>query len=263
MIVNRLEKPCFELAVFGRVSSGKSSLLNHIAGLDVLPVGVTPVTAVPTRLEHGDESTAVVSFSESTPRRIDVKQLWEYASEEGNQSLAEASLRRKIASLSESVATSLESLRLRSGASENSQVEGLAEPRRLFDEADEAIRRARQQLLDWSMLRERVLELILQLAAQSAGAEEQSSSARDDRLFHVARKILAERAGMAQDLVAGLEQSLRGSLDGLRRAEPLPDDIIASRADGKPAGLPVPDLCFACTIRGKSAEQEEMHEVGR
>ena len=61
---------------------------------------------------------------------------------ERHQSLAEASLRRKIASLSESVATSLESLRLRGGASENLQVEGLAEARRLFDEADEAIRRA-------------------------------------------------------------------------------------------------------------------------
>ncbi len=67
MIVNRLEQPCFEVAVFGRVSSGKSSLLNRIAGLEVLPVGVTPVTAVPTRLEHGPEATAVVSFSESPP----------------------------------------------------------------------------------------------------------------------------------------------------------------------------------------------------
>src|SRR5208337_3740271 len=85
MIVNRLEKPCFEVVVFGRVSSGKSSLLNHIAGLDVLPVGVTPVTAVPTRLEHGEEATAVVSFSESTPRLIDIKHLGEYASEEGNR----------------------------------------------------------------------------------------------------------------------------------------------------------------------------------
>jgi hypothetical protein len=157
---------------------------------------------------------------------------------EHHHSLAEASLRRKIASLSESVATLLESLRLRGGASENLQVEGRAETRRLFDEADEAIRRARQQLLDWSMHR----ELILQLAAQAAGAGEHSSSARDDRLFHVAREILAERAGMAHDLIAGLEQSLRGSLDGLRRAEPLADDIIASRADRKPAGLPVPDL---------------------
>ena len=65
---------------------------------------------------------------------------------------------------------------------------------------------------------------------------------RDDRLFHVAGEILAERAGMAHDLIAVLEQSLRGSLDGLRRAEPLTDDVIACRAGKKPAGLPVPDL---------------------
>src|SRR5579883_1102225 len=54
-IVRRMEAPQFEIAVFGRVSSGKSSLLNHIAGIDVLPVGVTPITAVPTRLVRGEE----------------------------------------------------------------------------------------------------------------------------------------------------------------------------------------------------------------
>jgi GTP-binding protein EngB required for normal cell division len=84
MIVSRLEKPCFEIAVFGRVSSGKSSLLNHIAGTDVLPVGVTPVTAVPTRLEHGQKSNVTVSFAEVPPRHIKTDELWEYASEEGN-----------------------------------------------------------------------------------------------------------------------------------------------------------------------------------
>ncbi len=93
MIVNRLEKPCFEVAVFGRFSSGKSSLLNHIAGLDVLPVGVTPVTAVPTRLEHGDEATAVVSFSEATPRRIDIKQLWSTPRRKGTGAIAGTSPR--------------------------------------------------------------------------------------------------------------------------------------------------------------------------
>ena len=46
-IIDRLETDTFEIAVFGRVSSGKSSLLNHIVGQDLLPVGVTPVTAVP------------------------------------------------------------------------------------------------------------------------------------------------------------------------------------------------------------------------
>jgi GTP-binding protein EngB required for normal cell division len=88
-IVQRLESPQFEIAVFGRVSSGKSSLLNHVAGSSVLPVGVTPVTAVPTRLVRGHpEGTrprAVVHFAETGPRRIDPKELAEYASEEKNR----------------------------------------------------------------------------------------------------------------------------------------------------------------------------------
>jgi GTP-binding protein EngB required for normal cell division len=84
MIVSRLEAPSFEIALFGRVSSGKSSLLNHIAGTTALPVGVTPVTAVPTRLAYGEKLAAVVSFAERSPLAIAVSQLWEFASEEGN-----------------------------------------------------------------------------------------------------------------------------------------------------------------------------------
>jgi GTP-binding protein EngB required for normal cell division len=84
-IVQRLEMPRFEIAVFGRVSSGKSSLLNHLAGMDVLPVGVTPITAVPTRLVRGDQASAVISFAESLPRTIEVAELKQYASEEENR----------------------------------------------------------------------------------------------------------------------------------------------------------------------------------
>lgn len=84
-IVQRLESPQFEIAVFGRVSSGKSSLLNHIAGSAILPVGVTPVTAVPTRLVRGRALSATVSFAEFGPRSVDPKQLAEYASEEKNR----------------------------------------------------------------------------------------------------------------------------------------------------------------------------------
>ena len=85
MIVCRLEQPRFEIAVFGRVSSGKSSLLNHIAGFDVLPVGVTPVTAVPTWLEHGRNAAVVVSFSESPPRRIATNELWSTLRKKGTR----------------------------------------------------------------------------------------------------------------------------------------------------------------------------------
>lgn len=84
-IVQRLESPQFEIAFFGRVSSGKSSLLNHIAGSAILPVGVTPVTAVPTRLRYGPAPSATVSFAEFGPRQVDLEQLAEYASEERNR----------------------------------------------------------------------------------------------------------------------------------------------------------------------------------
>jgi GTP-binding protein EngB required for normal cell division len=84
LIVRRLEAPQFEIAVFGRVSSGKSSLLNHIVGRDVLPVGVTPITAVPTRLVRGEEPAALISLAELPSRTIPVEELVCYASEEGN-----------------------------------------------------------------------------------------------------------------------------------------------------------------------------------
>jgi GTP-binding protein EngB required for normal cell division len=43
-----------EVAILGRVSSGKSSLVNALLGRDLLPTGAIPVTAVVTRIHHGD-----------------------------------------------------------------------------------------------------------------------------------------------------------------------------------------------------------------
>jgi GTP-binding protein EngB required for normal cell division len=86
MVIERMESTSFEIAMFGRVSSGKSSLLNHIAGQNVLPVGVNPITAVPTRLVYGSEPRATVSFADRKPERIDLAQLAEFASEQQNPS---------------------------------------------------------------------------------------------------------------------------------------------------------------------------------
>src|SRR5581483_8681125 len=55
MLLDSAEDTSLEIAVFGRVSSGKSSLLNHVIGADLLPVGVTPITAVPTRIGYGQK----------------------------------------------------------------------------------------------------------------------------------------------------------------------------------------------------------------
>ena len=83
-IVEKIESPHFEIAVFGRVSSGKSSLLNHVLGTDVLPVGVNPITAVPTRLTFGRDARLAVTFADRQLRHCPIDDLVEYASEERN-----------------------------------------------------------------------------------------------------------------------------------------------------------------------------------
>ncbi len=84
MILDRLEDNGFEIAVFGRVSSGKSSLLNSILGSDVLPVGVTPITAVPTRLVYGPSPAVQVWFANRESERFAVSQLPEFVAEQLN-----------------------------------------------------------------------------------------------------------------------------------------------------------------------------------
>jgi GTP-binding protein EngB required for normal cell division len=84
MLVDRMESAAFEVGVFGRVSSGKSSLLNYILQTDVLPVGVTPVTAIPTRISHGPIAEAGIEFAEAQPQIIPLSELPEFATEQKN-----------------------------------------------------------------------------------------------------------------------------------------------------------------------------------
>ena len=71
-ITDRLEDQSLEIAVFGRVSSGKSSLLNAILGEEILPVGVTPITAVPTRLRYHQTPLLTVWYAERPTETMDV-----------------------------------------------------------------------------------------------------------------------------------------------------------------------------------------------
>jgi GTP-binding protein EngB required for normal cell division len=84
MLLDRIESAAFEVGVFGRVSSGKSSLLNYILQTDVLPIGVTPVTAIPTRISHGPVAEAGIEFAEAQPQIIPLSELPEFATEQKN-----------------------------------------------------------------------------------------------------------------------------------------------------------------------------------
>lgn len=83
-LVARIESPDLEVAFFGRVNSGKSSLLNYLLGAEILPVGVLPVTAVLTRLRRAENAELLVRFEGSEPRRVPVDGISDYVTEEGN-----------------------------------------------------------------------------------------------------------------------------------------------------------------------------------
>ncbi|HVN09910.1 MAG TPA: dynamin family protein [Patescibacteria group bacterium] len=83
-LLDRMLDSALEIAVFGRVSSGKSSLLNSLLGIEVLPVGVTPVTSVPTRLSHGSPPRVTVRFAERPAQECAVERLAEFVTEQQN-----------------------------------------------------------------------------------------------------------------------------------------------------------------------------------
>jgi GTP-binding protein EngB required for normal cell division len=83
-IIGRMENKILEIGVFGRVSCGKSSLLNYLLESDYLPVGVTPVTAVSTRIRYGPLQEVEIEFFDEPPQIVGFSELWEFATERGN-----------------------------------------------------------------------------------------------------------------------------------------------------------------------------------
>jgi len=73
-----------EVAVFGRYKSGKSSFLNALAGMQVLPVGVLPVTAVLTKLRYSSMESAGVTFMDGHYETIGIGEINRYITEEKN-----------------------------------------------------------------------------------------------------------------------------------------------------------------------------------
>jgi GTP-binding protein EngB required for normal cell division len=83
-LIARAEANDLEIAVFGRVNAGKSSLLNCVLGESVLPVGATPVTSIPVRIVHGQRSEGRVWFADAIPQIFALGRLAEFVSESQN-----------------------------------------------------------------------------------------------------------------------------------------------------------------------------------
>ena len=104
--VERAQSTTLDVGVFGRTSSGKSSLINAIVGSPVLPVGATPVTAVPIRIRRGDLAVEV-RFRDGRTLATTLAELPSYATEELNPQN-----KRDVLSIEVACPTAPEGLRL-------------------------------------------------------------------------------------------------------------------------------------------------------
>jgi GTP-binding protein EngB required for normal cell division len=73
-----------DVAVVGRFKAGKSSFVNDLAGREIVPVGVVPVTAVVTRLRAGESDAATIQFLNGTTKAIPLNEIHFYVGEAEN-----------------------------------------------------------------------------------------------------------------------------------------------------------------------------------
>lgn len=64
---DRFSEGRFHLAVLGQFKRGKSTLLNALTGEAILPVGVVPLTAVPTFIQYGETPKIRVQYQDGRP----------------------------------------------------------------------------------------------------------------------------------------------------------------------------------------------------
>ena len=63
----RTEEARLRVAVLGQFKRGKSTLLNALLGVQLLPTGITPVTSIPTYVRAASDSLLRIEFESSRP----------------------------------------------------------------------------------------------------------------------------------------------------------------------------------------------------
>lgn len=79
-----MEGQWIDVAILGRFKAGKSSFLNSLMDVPVLPVGVIPVTAIITRLHDGENEKAEVRFLDGRILSIKIEDIGSYITESEN-----------------------------------------------------------------------------------------------------------------------------------------------------------------------------------
>ncbi|MCA9645095.1 MAG: dynamin family protein, partial [Myxococcales bacterium] len=80
--MERLRSGSFHLVVVGEFNHGKTSFVNALLGKQLLPVGVTPTTAVIHHVVHGEEPSARLVFADGSESALDVAELSRFSAQD-------------------------------------------------------------------------------------------------------------------------------------------------------------------------------------
>jgi GTPase SAR1 family protein len=80
----KVQTNAFNLVVVGQFKRGKTSLINALLGVDILPVAVVPLTSIVTIMTYGDALRIRVYFNDGRVTEIRPESLPEYVTEKGN-----------------------------------------------------------------------------------------------------------------------------------------------------------------------------------
>jgi small GTP-binding protein len=80
----KLSENRFYLAVLGQFKRGKTTLINSLLGVEVLPVAVAPLTSIITILSYGERPEATVHFLSGEAQGIQLPALDQYVTERHN-----------------------------------------------------------------------------------------------------------------------------------------------------------------------------------
>lgn len=83
-LLDRLDAERLRVLVVGEAKRGKSTLVNALLGRDLLPSGVTPLTAVTTTVRYGDDERAEVRFLDGHEEKYPLAALPDLVTERGN-----------------------------------------------------------------------------------------------------------------------------------------------------------------------------------
>jgi hypothetical protein len=103
----RVAEGLFYVACVGQFKRGKSTLINALIGVPLLPAGVIPVTAVITIVRYGDAIGARVFFEDGRSENVEPSTIAGYISEERNPENVKAVRAVEVAAPSELLASGM------------------------------------------------------------------------------------------------------------------------------------------------------------